>query len=460
MAGSPFLNAFINDFANNPRALREMGYQPTDQRLQLLKNESSLENSKIWHEVEATPQLWQVVRDWLKNGRGVEQKFNDWIVGGVVALKRLETPLADGTQFVAVAGRIVLLDENLSFVSYKGAVGAPAPASDPTFYANVSDIAIDEVNDRIAVVCGYPYNMVRVYTFSTFSHLFDVGTYYTYHADPTTGYLYYPISVAWHPNGNLLIANLNGGPDNFGHISEYDGQTGAYVQTLLDSGANGAPKGEPWNGGGIYRPYRIYVKHTQNNEPRLWVSSIDYPNYNYRDWVAEFDLLSTGRPEFIRAFREPDEYGFGQLSARDFVVDYVNDQITVANSVDGAIVTINMTSRDLLGVSGVYDVLPSDRPQIADTESPHSMQTPSAIAPFDSGGKMFYVGTLNRRGIMPVWYQNEIEVPYDISTVPEGYRETAFSKALWGLDENGIRKAPVWKLNDADKITLLLERVY
>ncbi len=95
------------------------------------------------------------------------------------------------------------------------------------------------------VVASYGAHLIRAYTNvnGKFKLDFTIGTPSTYDDDfTTTGLLRYPKDVKWLPNGNILVSVSYGrtsGEINRGHVSEFDGTSGAFIRTWLQNTTNG-----------------------------------------------------------------------------------------------------------------------------------------------------------------------------------------------------------------------------
>ena len=472
MSGSPVLQAFIADFANNPRAMREMGYQATDQRLALLQAEAALDNNHVWIEAEPQPGAWEQTRDHMK--RGISNLHNDWIYNSP---SRMVWDATRSEWIVSTySGRIVVLDDNLSFKRYIGFVGNSAYSDKHNYYVN--GIRVSPDGTRLAI-CNYSQHIVRVYDYQPdgdIIHLYDVGVL-NGAGQPSAGRLQNPTDVAFLPNGNLAIISFQGNdtvgsytsPGGTGVVSEHDIATGNFVRVLLffSEGSNG----EPWNNSGIYQPNSMEIVTNPNTgNPELWLSSQSQMSYNYRDWIAAFDIsdlnLAPALP-LVKAFREPVGWPFAYLAPQGFEVDYQNDRLIFTSWDNGVIGTIQISTSDLLHIYGTYDR--QDYRGNLFTVRGHEDITnggffqPAGVRLIDQNTMAVdnvWIVDRGNNAIKPGYLPGTVEVPYNVS-IPSGYHVSHGYEGFMGLDTTtGIRKVSANDLDSIGKVPVILERMY
>lgn len=125
--------------------------------------------------------------------------------------------------------------------------------------------------DKVAITT-YSHHCVKVYNTSDWSLAFVIGTVQSAGAT-SAGKLYNPRSARWLPNGNLIVASYNGAGDsggaggiNHGHITEYDGTTGALIANRMVQGSGTSATGT----NRVYRPMQAVPDPTDPNI--LWVN--------------------------------------------------------------------------------------------------------------------------------------------------------------------------------------------
>lgn len=239
-------------------------------------------------------------------------------------------------------------DLNLSYVdTYQVPYGNPDNTNDTIAFSYGGSVTSTQV-----AVASYARHVVRVYDRNTGVMQYEIGVPND-PGDVIDNKLYNPRKTLWLPNGNLLVCSYRGlgnGATGEGHISEYNGSTGAFVQTHLAYLQDGEPE---IGTNDIYRP--LDMDFDLSNANKIWVSVYG------RNKVVLVDITNNYDVELIVAsqagFSLTNPWGIAPLS---------NGNIAVASDASDTILGINPTTQSLEweievlkygGLGGVRDVI-------------------------------------------------------------------------------------------------------
>lgn len=188
-------------------------------------------------------------------------------------------------------------------------------------------VGIDRSNNRIAI-CSWARHIVRVYTLDTYELLYTVGIP-SAAGNHSAGKLYYPATAEFDATtGNLYIVSYYGygdGCTNHGHISEYNGATGAFISTRQGFKGTGQPEG-----GYLYRPIDMFI-----DGQYMWVSVYG------RNKLAKLDMSTT------------DADGFWPVV--DYILPPANQSLTnpwgICACSDGDIAVIVLAKKEIIKIN-------------------------------------------------------------------------------------------------------------
>jgi DNA-binding beta-propeller fold protein YncE len=197
-------------------------------------------------------------------------------------------------------------------------------------------------------------HQVKVFDLNTNALLFEIGTY-SKCGDPVDDLLSKPVSVIWTAAGNLLVACYYGQPatadKSKGHISEYDGTTGAYIGTVFEY--TNTNSGDAWHGG-VTHPAHMFADVLNN---KLYVT------YHMDNYVGVFDLTTY---EYVETFGRTAGASNGMFRPSSCFPDETNRRLYVTLTDPDRLICLDLDTHDLLGSFGTmaWDDPNSNVPQL------------------------------------------------------------------------------------------------
>lgn len=285
-------------------------------------------------------------------------------------------------------------------------------------------VTIDHASGKIAA-CSWARGMCRVYT-SAGALLFSIGVWGS-NGNVADGKLTYPRTAVWLPNGNLLVVSYGGvgdGCTNQGHVTEYDGNTGALVATRLGYFSNG----QAYVGSNdILRPIDAVID--PDDSTKLWVSVYG------RTKIARVDM-STWKIEEVYT---------GQYN--NIAAPY---GLCIAS--DGTIVVCSHTHKSLVGIN------PIDHSIMFDFDLEEALGFTTARDVIEIGAGRYAVAGYDTHEIAFVQPGNVV-VPYTAPTVASGWEIAAeFLPSAFDLATAELTISS-GQLDDVSNLTILKRRI-
>lgn len=410
---SNFLNAFIADFLNNQKAMKDMGMTAGDQRSTLLQAEVNVDRSKTWVGADLVSSAVKDIPS--KIGYTTERYTSSWPQNPTNIL-----PVTHHGQsgFVVTnwSYEVQFFDDTWEFIE--------ALTHRSTNYANpksnyyVLRAFYDQVNGRLLLVNSGAH-VIRVYQFDGMVHLFDIGTPQSASQDPTTGRLYDPHDIDILPNGNYVVACYRGTPAgayaNSGYVAEYDSATGAFVQVLLQSDqANGRTR--PWDNA-VYQPRGVEV-----------VGNDLYVYQQAGDMIGVFDLTTS--PLEHKEVYALDSKDGGFRCAGSFRVDTARGEIIFANGERDTVGGVSLADHKLTWQVGSRKLLDNN---ILNAKN-YGFYTPKDVVPDPANPDFYLVADYANGGIQRIYRDLLVDVDYSFTPDPDFQIATGYFPANWQFD--------------------------
>ncbi|WP_020395357.1 hypothetical protein [Thiolinea disciformis] len=304
----------------------------------------------------------------------------------------------NGRYYVAGGGWIFIYDEQLN---KQGQWGINQSITTITATSNGYEgylNAVDFAADGRGLVCMDLHHVVRVFSADGLTRLFDIGTWNTA-GYVNTNCLYHPYSAIWTKDGNILVASYSGNDistsGNYGHVSLYNGQTGAFIRTLF-------------KGHNILRLADARVQnpsYLHQTEDKIYVSSYSGQQIGVLD-AATLTLLSV--------ITAPTEYSLLNLVMNPYGV--------YADKKSNTLVIAVYNTHHILGLSlDSYSfkwVLQSQG--AASSLNPLDRKNPWGIAVMDNGDLLIGDNGYHRLTRLPV--SGKLSVEYDLEFDSQNFR--------------------------------------
>jgi len=346
MSSIDILKAFLSDIQNNSTALKVLG-KPANVLNEYQNLLTQLEGNQRVRE-------WGVYRlkdkdygdfevvdgevKWKKRVGVVHSYYREGLVNQPVGIA-----IHDNKIYVATyTGILYVFDENFSHIGGFAWYGS-SPQSNPPRQQYLSGIAVND--DMVVLTMNIP-NIVKAFDHDG-NLLWQFGDGTVGNPDNTPARANEPMSAAFLPNGNVLIADYRAritGAAGDGVVFEIDGNTGAYVKTHL---AYMPDAGHAWNGG-VMTPSYVYVGTDPNDGiTRVYVSYYASSYIGVFRWDSATDTL-----EYERVYGKTMGIEVGSLYPRGIDIDYNNRLMYIAMDGPNVIAAIGLDDGDLKGYVG------------------------------------------------------------------------------------------------------------
>lgn len=269
-------------------------------------------------------------------------------IDGAFSYPRAITKYKD-RYYLAASSNILMYDEQLDSLGRWGTAGGET-ATNSNYGGYIG--SIDFHTDGKAAVVMNEHHVVRVFS-AAGARLFDIGTW------DAAGYvdqnkLYSPSHAIWTKDGNLLVASAGGNDTtangNYGHVTLYNGTTGARIRTIL--------KGDTTSrvpDGCVYTPY-----HLTKTATRIYVSSYHHAQIGVLDanTLAPIDVISA--PTEFTTLKQ-------NLNVWGVAVNEDKQELILANYVSNAITALDLNTYaykwhlPTAGIGGISSLDPLSR---------------------------------------------------------------------------------------------------
>lgn len=317
---------------------------------------------------------------------------------------------------------------------------ATATATSNTYDSYINDFDV-AANGKVAVVMVDSRHIVRVFSADGNMRLFDIGIFADY-GNVAANKLYNPFSVLWTADGNLLVSSTNGtavgATDNVGHVSLYNGTTGAFIRTIFKGSTTGTMQT-----GFVYNPRYLTRRNNQIyicDQNHQHIGIINASDYSVVGLIAVPDDLTTQGT--LTASWQPFDIAFDESRGEALIISYANH----------CVIALDVSSWAYKWHVGKYGVCTSTQNYAVPSTTGGVFANPYSVA--IDGNYILVADASNHRVQRLPRQTTSFNVPYDL-TVPAQYRidTTALPESMAMQNSTLVAKVPI------EKIHLPLERV-